>query len=342
MKTLIATGGRFSCAEIHEPPLSSHSVKVRLIWSCISFGTESGTVRGQTLKSVLHNRAYWQKATAMLKRSPYALFQRFLRLRRGCNPLGYSAIGEVVSCGHRVARPLPAGTLVHVGGEYASHAEYVTVPQQFVFPLLEGEGSSPALAAATIASVPIHALQHAFDVLPDTLSPNVIVIGGGIIGTFACLYAKYRGWNVRLYDKAPQTLADSFTGRTQIDRGYDIIAVCTPSMDGIEEHIAKANEGAVLSIVGETPLKVDRSLLEAKYMTVRFCMSFGYGRGDKAYEFGCKEITSSRFPHTFRNTICEGIMLMRHFNAALQKHIHICKPESFSVDHYKINVISWR
>lgn len=344
MQTLVARKSHLQLLQVHEPPLTSHSVKVRLHWSAMSFGTEHNTLAGQKTGAILKAGHYWRKALGLLRQtgSPARVLERYAKLKRGLSPLGYSAVGEVIACGRRVNVPLPQGTLVHVGGEYASHADIVTVPQNFVFPLPEQRGPiKPALSLATIASVPIHAVLHARDCLPTSMTPSVLVVGGGIIGTFGGLFAASMGCRVSLFDTAPTTLADAFLPRRSTGERYDMILVCTPSMQGIEAHLEAANEGCVLSVVGETPLQVDRGTLEDKYMTVRFCKSFGYGRGNKAYEFGCADVDTSRFPHTLRANISRGLTLLDALAPQLEGHINIMSPADPQPRHDQVNVFKW-
>jgi len=344
MKILAAQRSHLQLVQVHEPPLTSHSIMVRLHWSAMSFGTEHNTLAGQKTETILKGGHYWCKALDLLRQtgSPARVLERYAKLKRGLSPLGYSAVGEVIACGRRVNTPLAPGTLVHVGGEYASHAELVTVPQNFVFPLPEQHGPiNPVLSLATIASVPIHAVLHARDCLPASMSPSVLVVGGGIIGTFGGLFAASTGCNVSLFDTAPATLADAFLPRSSPGEGYDMILVCTPSMQGIEKHLEAANEGCVLSVVGETPLQADRGTLEDKYMTVRFCKSFGYGRGNKSYEFGCSDVATPRFPHTLRANISHGLALLDAVAPRLEEHINIMSPADPQPKHDRINIFQW-
>ena len=65
----------------------------------------------------------------------------------------------------------------------------------------------------TIASVPIHAINHAKDILIKKDKINTLVIGGGVIGTFGALYAQKLGHNVWITDLYPDVLADNFFNR---------------------------------------------------------------------------------------------------------------------------------
>lgn len=120
-----------------------------------------------------------------------------------------------------------------------------------------------------------------------------------------------------------------------------MVLVCTPSMRGIEKHLASANDGCVLSVVGETPLEVERSILEDMYMTVRFCKSFGYGRGNKAYEFGCCQMSDYRFPHTMRANIEQALKLLAEMEPIISKHLNIMAPKNPAPLDDKINIFNW-
>ena len=310
MKNVFSNQGKRVLKKSHEPWCGAYEIKVKMKFSAVSFGTESGGVNALSLKSMLFDKVKWKKAIEILKVNfnIFEVIKKFKGIRSSYASLGYSGMGEIIEIGDRVTTTYKIGDYVHVGGEYATHSSIVSVPQNFVFKL-SCIDNLYLYSLPTIASVPIHAINHAKDILINKKDINILVVGGGIIGTFAGLYAQKLNYNVLIADLSANVLADNFFKR-YTNENIDLYVICTTSMNGIDSYLENANDGAVLSVVGETPLTVNREILEDKYMTVRFCKSFGYGRGDKSYEFGINNTNDIDFPHTIRKNITDAIELI--------------------------------
>ena len=106
-----------------------------------------------------------------------------------------------------------------------------------------------------------------------------------MIGTFCALYLRSIGCKeVKIFDISTNVMTDRIFQRMHGNENWDAIFVCSNSCDGLAGFVENANLGVDVSIIGETQLKIDRSLLELKGATVRFCNSFGSGRGQPSYE----------------------------------------------------------
>jgi len=344
MKNIFSSKEGRTLVETHEPWCGAYEVKVRISYTAVSFGTESGGVKALSLKGVLLDKLKWQKALETLRSNLNILevIKKYRGIRKSYSSLGYSGVGEVIEIGSRVENDIQIGDMVHVGGEYATHSSVVSVPQNFIFKL-EGKEKPFLYALPVVASVPIHAINHAKDLLISNVNVNVLVVGGGVIGTFAGLYANKLGFDVCIVDLEREVLADSFFPRYK-DQQIDLFVICTTSMNGVDSYIEKANDGAVMSIVGETPLEVSRELLEDKYMSIRFCKSFGYGRGNKSYEFGIGQIDTNSFPYSIRKNVNDAIELISDLsdNEKFLDVVNLYKVDSEHIDHSKINIIDWR
>ncbi len=349
MKALFTYRGQKTLVDVHEPLMDSYSVKVKLHYSAISFGTENINREGTTLLSQVKNKNFWKKGLEILykKKNPLQLINKIKSVRNTYNAIGYSAVGEVLEIGKNVYQPLKKGDIVHVGGERAFHAEMVVCPQNFVFKLDEKHYQiHPSLySLATIISVPMHAFLHAKQALLQAPPYSALVIGGGLIGTFAGLIAKQQKFNTHFDDPIETPLASSFLDRIIPSTPYDLILCCATSASGLDNYISLCREGAVLALVGEIPLQLDRSLLEDKYMTVRFCKSFGFGRGNQAYEYGLEE-PNPFFPNNIRQNILksiEHIDTCKHEMIQHPERMQVLRPEEVSKqeDPRKINIIQW-
>lgn len=349
MKTLIMHKGALELIEIASPPCNPHSIKVKTIFSAVSYGTEANASKGQSLLKMTLDPQKWKKALEMLKISlnPFAVLQKYRNLAKIYQSVGYSLVGEVVEIGSKVDRTdIEIGDLVHCGGELAYHASYTVVPQNFVFKLdrdLRNSEKLPLLSAATIASVSVHGVERALDFIKSDKYNQAIVTGGGVIGFWAARFLKEKGFNkISVLDPSPKTMTDLEFPRYS-GESANVILVCAPSMTGVDNLIENATDGVSVCIVGETPLQANRQILEDKYGVISFCKSFGYGRGNKAYEMGIAELADGAFSHTIRKNIQTSIDMMSNTDSILSTQLlNISRFDNVSLDSARINIIDWR
>ena len=134
--------GQLEVAEVPIPVCSPNSLLVRSVASLISIGSESSVLE-------LGRKSLLGKAKArpdlvgrfLNKAKTEGFFKTFQEaLNRLDNPtaLGYSSSGIVVEVGANIHRFSPGQRVACIGAGYASHAGYVTVPENLCHKVPDG------------------------------------------------------------------------------------------------------------------------------------------------------------------------------------------------------------
>ena len=153
---------RVADSPVPEPGAGQLLVEVRA--SCISPGTELGSVRGR-------------RENPEPDRPP--------------KPFGYSSAGVVLAAGSG-CRDIDPGTRVAcLGAGYALHASHALVPRNLAVPVPEGL-SDEAAAANHLAATGMHAVRRG----EFTLGEHVAVFGLGLVGQFTAQLAALAGSHV--------------------------------------------------------------------------------------------------------------------------------------------------
>ena len=124
--------GQVQIIEAPVPNIQAGIVLVRNIYSVISAGTESGTVKaarkgylGKALEKPEHVK---QVIETIRTQGPVQTYRAVMKKLDAWSPLGYSCVGEIVDLSNDVHN-LAIGDYVACGGSAASHSEVVAVPR---------------------------------------------------------------------------------------------------------------------------------------------------------------------------------------------------------------------
>lgn len=347
MQIVGAISGKKDVKVSHQPFCGAHDIKIKTHFSTISLGTEQATVRNTNLFLAIKRIDKIKILILSLRKNGLKeTLRKIKNAKKHFSRIGYSLVGEIVQIGNRVTTPvLKVGDLVVAGGQYACHAEYVSVPQGMVLKLSKNYNKENfhLYSLATIGSISVNAIRHLLDIpKPKQVKDRVcVIVGGGIIGMFCALYLKKLGVkNVLFHDVKKVTLLDAFCERHFYDEYFDHLWVCTDNMNGVDSLLENANFGASISIVGETKLNLDRSILEERYITLRFCKSFGSGRGEVRYEQG---LSKNYLGHEYdiRSNIQEACKVISIFERKLNELVSIQKFDNLVIKD-KINILDWR
>jgi predicted dehydrogenase len=210
-------------------------------------------------------------------------------------PLGYSAAGLVLEVGEAVSRVRPGMRVATAG---ASHGDLQVVAGNVAVPIPETVESSSA-AFATVAAIALHGLRQA-EVGPGG---KVCVIGLGLIGQLTVRLALASGLDVvgidvrdwaaeRASDCGATGLVEAGTDTTsrvmEWSRGRGVDAVmltaATPSSEPILRAADLARDRAVIVVVGDVGMELQRRPLYEKELSIRVARSYGPGRYERAYE----------------------------------------------------------
>ncbi len=212
-------------------------------------------------------------------------------------PIGYSSAGIVKTLGAGVEGLAP-GDRVACGGQWAAHAELVSIPKNLIAKVPDSVDLADA-AYATVGAIAIHAVRQA----EAALGERIGVIGLGLVGQLCVRILAAAGCQpigVDLDDDAVSlareagaaafkrddaALEASVLARTG-ELGLDAVLICaqTTSPDPLVLAARLARTRGRLVVVGDVPITVDRDLLYEKELELRLSRSYGPGRYDRAYE----------------------------------------------------------
>jgi predicted dehydrogenase/threonine dehydrogenase-like Zn-dependent dehydrogenase len=296
------SGGPVTLLDVPCPVPEPTEVLVRTISSMISPGTERAVTALAQSGLVAKARARPDLVRQIVKKARtegIAATRQAVRGRLAQDvPLGYSAAGVVIEVGDAVSGIRP-GQLVATGGAgKANHAEFQAVPGLLCAVAPEKVSAQDA-AFTTIAAIALHGLRIA-DVGPGS---KVVVIGLGLIGQLAARLAIAAGCDVAAIDPAsyPRAVATG-AGVLALDeqgaetteqmmawsrgRGADAVLVCAAgsSSAAVMRVPELCRDRAVVVIVGDVGLQLNRTPFYQRELDLRFARSYGPGRYDPSYE----------------------------------------------------------
>ncbi len=303
MKQILVKKGQVFERELPEPPLKKGSVKIQVLYSCISAGTELSSVSSSG-KSILQRvsekpeiigRAF-EKISKMGLKSYWDSVQTELNQAL---PLGYSLAGRVIEVGTEVNNFKVGDLVAAAGGVVAAHAEIAVVPVNLVLRVPDNLSLRDASTVA-IGGIALQGIRRA----NLSFGSNVAVLGTGLLGLITIQLLKANGMNVLAIDIDENRLElakASGADLTKIAADPSVIpdviswsdgqgvdaTIITASTDA-NEPLAQAfqicrKKGAVV-LVGVTGMTINRKDIYAKELDFFISTSYGPGRYDDTYE----------------------------------------------------------
>ena len=209
-------------------------------------------------------------------------------------PLGYSAAGVVVSVGEAVSGTRPGQRVATAG---APHADLQVVSSNLTVPLPE-EVDFEAGAFSTLASISLNGLRLA----EIGTGSRVVVVGLGIVGQLTARLAAASGTLVAAVEPDPgrRDIATraGIAAFDSTDAGWEgvaswtagsgadavLVTAATDSSQPLRMSAAAARDRAVLVLVGDAGMDLDRRPFYERELTLRVARSYGPGRYDPSYE----------------------------------------------------------
>jgi predicted dehydrogenase/threonine dehydrogenase-like Zn-dependent dehydrogenase len=295
--------GKLQILDVPVPVLAPGTVLVRVHYSVISAGTESGTVTTARMSYVGKARSrpkdLKQVIDTVKQKGPVQTYRDVMKKLDAHSPLGYSVAGEGVEVAPDV-KGFGPGDLVACGGkDYANHAEYDVVPANLCVKLPPGANTKDA-SYNTVGAIALQGIRQADLRLGET----AVVIGLGLIGHLTCLMLRASGVRVIGIDVVPSAV--------ELARKHCADHAFTTDEPGLEEKIAELTGGigadAVLITAGtesEGPINLggalarrkgrvvivgwigtgfDQDTYYKKEVDLRLSCSYGPGRYDPLYE----------------------------------------------------------
>lgn len=296
---LMVDDGSVKLVDVPAPTPKPGYVIVETLWSVVSAGTErtlasfgsknlvsKALERPDQVKKVLE-----KVSTDGLVTTMEAAFNKLGEPM----PMGYSAVGRVLSCGKGVMDVFP-GDLVAMAGQ-AYHAEVNRVNRNLIAKLPEGFADPRQAAFCALGGIALQGIHQA-NVQPGE---TVAVIGMGLIGHICSRILDAYGCDVLGYDVIDKSMngtrlkafinslddnaAELTLGETQ-GRGVDkvIITAATDSNAPMDLAAAISRDRATICMIGVTKMDIDRRPYYQKELTFTIARSYGAGRYDSSYE----------------------------------------------------------
>jgi polar amino acid transport system substrate-binding protein len=294
--------GKLTVEELPPPALKIGGLLVQTGCSLISAGTERSIV--ETAQSSLVGKA---RSRPDLVRQVLDTFKReglrstYEKVKSRLNQikaLGYSASGTVIAVGQGVTGFQVGDRVACAGAGYASHAEFLFVPQNLCCKLPENT-KFDAACYTTVGAIALQGIRQA-DV---RLGEAVAVIGLGLVGQLTVQMLKAAGCRVLGFDidsvacelakkSGADFVADTADAARKAcaaltqGRGADsiIITASTKSDEPVELACELARDRARVTAVGMVGMNIPRNAYYMKELEVRLSRSYGPGRYDPEYE----------------------------------------------------------
>lgn len=212
--------------------------------------------------------------------------------------VGYSAAGEVIAVGVKVADLVPGDRVACGGAGKANHADYVSVPRNLVCRIPKGCSVRHA-ATTTIGTIALQGVRRSESQLGET----ICVLGLGLLGQLTVQMLRASGCKVVGLDIDPgrverakvlgmeEGCSDPETYKVLVrdvsgGRGGDrtIIAAATKSDAVINLAMEVTRIKGRVVIVGDVGLNVQRGQFYRKEIDLVMSTSYGAGRYDRSYE----------------------------------------------------------
>ncbi len=293
--------GELRVKEVPPPGVRAGQLLIANVRSLISAGTEKSTVNvakksllGKALERPEMARKVIDKALKDgLAETAQMVFQRL----DAPVALGYSCAGYVIGVGSGVNGFAVGDRVACAGQNYASHAEFVSVPVNLCSRIPEGVDFDAA-AYVTLGAIALQGVRQA----EPRLGEVVAVIGLGLLGQLAVQMLKANGCRVLAADLAPDKLAlarkfgadDAVTTAGLAEaalamtggRGVDCVLIAASTKDNSPVEVAGEicrRKGRVV-VLGAVGMNLPREPYYLKELELRLSTSYGPGRYDPAYE----------------------------------------------------------
>lgn len=302
MKQVVIKHGQAIIENIPSPVVSDNGVLVKVMYSCISAGTEMMGVNesGKSIiKKAVEQPEKVKKAFNMLKNKGISSILGKMKNMESGKPTGYSAAGVVIGVGKNIKDVKIGDRVACAGAGIANHAEYIDVPRNLVMRIPEGLSFDLA-CTVTLGGIALQGVRRA-DV---RLGEIVAVIGMGILGQLQAQMLKASGCRVigididdRRLNIAKENGCDYILNSRNVDvvkevekitEGYGVdvvlITAATSSNEILSQAFGMCRRKGKVVLVGVVGNQYSRDDMYKKELDFIISTSYGPGRYDPLYE----------------------------------------------------------
>jgi threonine dehydrogenase-like Zn-dependent dehydrogenase len=303
VKQVLIKKGKAIIEDMPAPMVSEGNVLVRVIYSCISAGTEMAGLKSSSenlLYKAIHQPQNIKKGLNLIKQKGILKTKNILKstFESGA-PTGYSASGTVVEVGAQIKDIKIGDRVACAGAGYANHAEYIEVPKNLLVKMPEDLSFKEA-STVTLGSIAMQGVRRA----EVKLGENIAVIGMGILGQLVSQIVTAAGARVIAIDLDDRRLTIAQTNGARyvlnstkeniveevikITEGYGVDSVVITAATTSKEPLAQAfqmcrKKGKVV-LVGVVGMEINREDMYKKELDFYISSSYGPGRYDPNYE----------------------------------------------------------
>ena len=305
MKQVLIKQGQAIVDNIPAPVVSDNGVLVKVLYSCISAGTEMMGVNesGKSIiKKAMEQPEKVKKALNMFKNQGVSSVLNKVKDMESGKPTGYSASGIVVGLGKNIKNLKIGDRVACAGAGLANHSEYIDVSRNLVMRVPDKLNMDLA-STVTVGGIAMQGVRRADLRLGETAA----VIGMGIMGQLAVQMLKASGCKVigidvddRRLGIAKKTGCDFVINSSQVDvikevdkitEGYGVDAAIITAAANSNEILSEAfnicrRKGRVV-LVGVVGDEYKRDDMYKKELDFIISTSYGPGRYDPNYEEKC-------------------------------------------------------
>ena len=295
--------GRVLPVEVPAPLVSSGSVLIKVVNSCISAGTELSGVSGSgksLIRRAMEQPENVKKVFNMVKSEGIAkTYAKVMGKLQSGSPTGYSLSGIVLATGEGVSDIKAGDHVAAAGAGIANHAEYVDVPRNLVMRIPVGLDFKSA-STVTLGGIAMQGVRRA----QVALGEFVVVFGTGILGELALQMLVASGsrvlavdLNKKRLDLAHKMGAEAVFNPSDCDvvkevihytggHGADIVLFCaaTDNSQALSDAFAMCRKKGRLVMVGVWGTELKREDMYKKELDFLISTSYGPGRYDAEYE----------------------------------------------------------
>ncbi|MCX8084998.1 MAG: bi-domain-containing oxidoreductase [Calditerrivibrio sp.] len=338
MKQLIQNyrTGQIELVDVPSPNCGAGAILIKNVTSLVSIGTEKSIIElGK--KSLLGKakarpdlvKRFLDKAK---KEGFLKTFQEALGRLDNPTPLGYSSSGVVVEVGRNIHKFSPGDRVACIGAGYASHAEYITVPENLCCRIPDNVSFEEA-SFGMLGIIAMHGIRCA----NLTFGERVAVVGLGLLGLITVQILRAYGCVVIGFDvdankvdmankmgidqattdvETFKNIADKYTSGFGVDAV--IITAATKSDEPVHLAVEIARFRGRVVLVGVADIHPNRNEMWHKEVEIIVSKAGGAGSLDPMYEnkgidypIGYVRWTENRNLEEFLRLVSEKKILLR-------------------------------
>lgn len=340
MQQAIIRKGKVLAESTPPPQIEPDRILIRVIYSCISAGTEMSGVKESSISISQRLLKQPQKIKDGINlvrniglNKTIALFKGFTE---GGTQTGYSASGIVVAIGKGVSNIKPGDRVAASGGGLANHAEYISVPVNLVMKLPDNVNFREA-STVSLGGIAMQGVRRA----GLSIGEYCVVTGAGIIGLITIQILKAAGIRIAAIDTdynrlqlaselgAEIMINPLFDKTTEIiqswthGQGSDavIFTAGTASSEPLSLAFQLCRRKGQVVLVGVSGMEIKRKDIYSKELDFKISTSYGPGRYDNNYEHKGLDYPYAYVRWTENRNMSEYLRLLSSGNVSVSKMI---------------------